>query len=571
MWEEQRLLVWARRSGYATDNLNPKLNRAVIDETLAELKSLLESTDRLSERYGLKIEPVTVTVSAPTALPATTSYDDAVSSADLSFLTSSELQAEARKIEERAGQMQGDAHTFKKFRFAAFDKKDFEKLLHDIRLLNDKLHETLDDQLLEGLTQDVGLLLISTVSMAKTVNEIRDLVRAEPSWLRTDLPIILSAALKSVGLTAGGATRDDDTDRDELPRLLERMSNQAAHQPLQFILEKRLESFRLFREHGFPRGAVKYDGVWYYVEWKGYGWAVPGEMRKKAENGILGLAQLLNVPKHQSFRTLDCFGIFDENKQEQFKFLYRWPGQPDTPRSPKSLWEYMSSSYKPSLSARLQLARELARSVLLLHSANWMHKALSSDNVVFFPQSDERSLENPFIVGFDYSRPADLDAPSQKLQKDARIDIYRNPKCLKGYGFQKCYDIYSLGLVLLDIAKWRPLRDSFIPLAREKYFKDVSEDMKKKTKKELEEIDLKLWDEIRVADVEYMRDELLKTGRRNSHPDDVAFRAGFSYWNIVQTCIGPEFEKYGQAQGDDGELQRKFFLQVLRPLENLKV
>ncbi|KAK0709391.1 hypothetical protein B0T26DRAFT_754608 [Lasiosphaeria miniovina] len=237
---------------------------------------------------------------------------------------------------------------------------------------------------------------------------------------------------------------------------------------------------------------MKYDGFWYYVEWKRYDWATPGEMRKKAENGILGLAQLFNAPKHQSFRTLECFGILDDKCQEQFEFLYRWPGRPDNPRPPKSLWEYMSSSYKPSLSARLQLARELARSVLLLHSANWMHKALSSDNVVFFPRSDERPLESPFIVGFDYSRPANLGAPSQKLQKNARIDIYRHPKCLKAYGFQKCYDIYSLGLVLLDIAKWRPLKESFIPLAREKYFKDVSEDMRKKTRAELEHIDLKM-------------------------------------------------------------------------------
>jgi serine/threonine protein kinase len=317
---------------------------------------------------------------------------------------------------------------------------------------------------------------------------------------------------------------------------------------------------------------VKYDGSWYYAEWKRYDWATPGEMRRKAEDSILGLARLLNAPKHVSFRTLDCFGIQNETAQEQFKFLYRCPAGQEELHPPRSLWEYMSSSYKPSLSARFQLARELARSVLLLHSANWMHKAISSDNIVFFPKSHskERSLEGPFIVGFDYSRPATAGAPSQELQRDARVDIYRHPKCLRGYPFQKRYDIYSLGLVLLDIAKWRPLKESFVPLARERYFKDVSEDPTKKTRTDLDRIDAKLWGEIRLADVEYMRHELLNAARRDSHPDDVAFRAGSTYWEVVQTCIGPTFEKPGLAE-DDAELQRQFFLEVLRPLERLRI
>jgi serine/threonine protein kinase len=115
------------------------------------------------------------------------------------------------------------------------------------------------------------------------------------------------------------------------------------------------------------------------------------------------------------------------------------------------------SSYKPPLNALLWPDREIAKSLLLFHSANWMHKALSSRNILFFPPSSTapRSLVDLYIVDFEYSRPDLNKHPSRRLEKIPETDTYRHRDCLKEeYAtFHKTYDVYSLGLVLLEIAK----------------------------------------------------------------------------------------------------------------------
>lgn len=53
--EEYRLILWAKRSGLAEDDLDRKFDEIAIRTTLAELKELLTDAEKLKKRYKLDL------------------------------------------------------------------------------------------------------------------------------------------------------------------------------------------------------------------------------------------------------------------------------------------------------------------------------------------------------------------------------------------------------------------------------------------------------------------------------------------------------------------------------------
>jgi hypothetical protein len=125
-------------------------------------------------------------------------------------------------------------------------------------------------------------------------------------------------------------------------------------------------------------------------------------------------------------------------------YMYWWPLDAEQATSPRTLHEHMSSSFKPSLTDRFALARQLARALSYLHLANWMNKSFPSHNVLLFPESasSPRTVDKPYIVGFSYARYDFAGEPSQDLARDLDRDIYRHPDCLEEIyaGFHKTYE-----------------------------------------------------------------------------------------------------------------------------------
>ena len=179
---------------------------------------------------------------------------------------------------------------------------------------------------------------------------------------------------------------------------------------------------------------------------------------------IGALAALLHhTPKPQGFRVLDCLGFLDLGESNGFTLLFTFPYSTRNSRhTTQSLSETLSLQYQPSLQDKISLAQVIATSLYELHNAGWLHKAICSDNILFFREDNLRSqaeIREPYLVNFRHSRPDGTvwvsEGPGEHLD-------YYHPEYLAkgdGGGFKKIYDYYSVGLVLLEIGFWKPLSD----------------------------------------------------------------------------------------------------------------
>ncbi|KAI9894753.1 MAG: hypothetical protein M1814_002110 [Vezdaea aestivalis] len=216
---------------------------------------------------------------------------------------------------------------------------------------------------------------------------------------------------------------------------------------------------------------LKLDGglrqrVW--IEWKTFESDLvnePGPSEKMIQR-VQRLAALLKEEKRPvGFRAPICLGFFREDGGEgRVGFVFAKPtGVNDTTRPISLLSELEKdhqASRKPSLTDRVALATAIVHCVEHLHSVNWLHKGLRSDNVVFFPsEKGEVVYQEPYLAGYDYARPSRGADWTQKPKQNAEFDIYRHPGAHSGTkdAFRKTYDLYALGVLLIEIAYWEPL------------------------------------------------------------------------------------------------------------------
>jgi serine/threonine protein kinase len=126
-----------------------------------------------------------------------------------------------------------------------------------------------------------------------------------------------------------------------------------------------------------------------------------------------------------------------------------------------TLNDLLRSTPKASLSRRMTLCALLAESVYNFHSVNWLHKGIRSDSVLFFSESGKPAdIRAPYLSGFDLSRPNLGTDMSEKPAKNPGRDMYRHPETQSlrsSGGYTKAFDIYSLGVVFIEIAFWKPI------------------------------------------------------------------------------------------------------------------
>lgn len=168
------------------------------------------------------------------------------------------------------------------------------------------------------------------------------------------------------------------------------------------------------------------------------------------------LAKLLAHCDPAKLRLLTCTGLIkimdSDGIFHQLELLYRIP--PGL-HSPISLRTWLRKKFVP-LDDRLCVAQHLARSVMSVHTAGFVHKNIRPETILIFQRPESDAIE-AFLVGFEQFRRSEF--ASTKAGDDAwERNLYRHPR-RQGIRPQDTYvmqhDIYSLGVCLLELGLWR--------------------------------------------------------------------------------------------------------------------
>ncbi|KAK3504141.1 prion-inhibition and propagation-domain-containing protein [Neurospora crassa] len=231
---------------------------------------------------------------------------------------------------------------------------------------------------------------------------------------------------------------------------------------------------RFKRPRGYLTVAEGVDEFPVWIEWKAMGDYAEGSIEEKvADLRTLTLAEMLHLPKPDSLHVPECVGYFNARDVfgvDMYGFIFR-------ARKERVCWSHRIVSlydllgtemFKPSLSQRFDLALKLCTTVLNLHAVNWLHKGIFSDNVIFYfdwgnglnkAMKHVYDPEKPYLCGFGYSRPEKSKTTARSL--NMAWDLYRWPAIQRehptDHNSRKTYDLYSLGLLLLEIGHWKPL------------------------------------------------------------------------------------------------------------------
>jgi hypothetical protein len=458
--EEMRLSVWGREwgvsegrlEGYLTgndggryggygDGINEKMRELAI-QILRELHRTITDFEKLKERYGFAgLESNTIT-----------------SGQDRPALNgSSKLSSKLRE---------GRDGLSMRARWIIGDKEKFQIFLDDLKAFNDGLEQLFPPDrvgmlrrswtngLLTGAQRDVGEL--GLLEEAGVGGGYGGLVEgAKLKRLRIDLD-------------AGKVCHNEKGRKYKIDR----------------------QRLKLGEGKGRCMGVHHDDNsggqVQVLVEWCAYDKSDVDE-RFNHIRRIDDLARMIHSAseRHPDLHTIDCLGYTDDVKTSRYGLIYKAPQS-----SFSSLNALIASNdlRTPDLGDRFRLAHTLAISLWSLHSLDWLHKSVCSSNILFFPDAFSNAavratataasvpdISYPYFVGFDSSRPAQLVDMSVASKNPSALDLHRHPSSLGTLDrkpYCKSFDIYSLGLVLLEIGLWKVLQTYHRPHYSAAKFKD---------------------------------------------------------------------------------------------------
>ncbi|KAI8625883.1 hypothetical protein F5Y19DRAFT_240196 [Xylariaceae sp. FL1651] len=268
------------------------------------------------------------------------------------------------------------------------------------------------------------------------------------------------------------------------------------------------------------------------AEVKEYGpYINPAELPGLAARVAL-LADLLGTPKSTSFRALKCFHWENRTLEHKFVLYFEVPEGyalgDNNYQTLHSVIRTARSAKRPSMDNRMAIALGISKAIQKWHSVGWVHQGINSHNVLFFRSKVTGELDylHPFLHGFDFARP-NLDPSIGLAMDDIAFNVYRHPgrQGTVRQGHRKIHDLYSLGVVLLEIGLWQTAI-SMVDL-----------------RKQYQPCEIK---------------ELLQS----SCSDRLAHYAGVSFQSAVASCLSSEFGVEVDNERGSG-LARAFELKVV--------
>ena len=280
----------------------------------------------------------------------------------------------------------------------------------------------------------------------------------------------------------------------------------------------------------------KYSTQDMLVEYKEYPQMVHGmddtETAKawdKITSRVQQLAGLLKLSGDAELGTLPFLGVIEEPDSYRHAFVFAFP---DLAKSyvPVTLYDIIGYSRTiPNLESRFKLAERISASLASFHDDKWIHKNIQSRSIVFLMQegSEKLSLDDPYLVNFEYSRP-ETASTLLLVNKNDEESVYRHPEIQdanRSANFTRLHDIYALGIILLEIALWQPAHRM-----RERAEKQES-----------------------GLDADSLREFFIRRAQRK-----VASTMGTPYQNAIEWCLGSNFRN----QIDDSGFSESFHKEV---------
>lgn len=365
----------------------------------------------------------------------------------------------------------------KRLKWVAFDKDVFLKLLRRLTELNDHLQELMHGHQARALEVATQKTYLEMVQMRASVAELTHLVMAAMLLQEHD------------GIESSNAsTRRCDENQKTLASLANFKSLNATHDALvrgHSSVHKNTSTLNYSQIYYDNDGAlastsdsrIRTEGKLYpgdgteqhvWIEWKAYTTSYNRHLEKhvplpKNLKRVKELVSLLQSDKPRQFCAPRCLGFFndrddteDSNHDARFGLVFE---KPEKSALPVSLRQMIFTGPKASLTDRISLAHKISTCVLYLHAVNWLHKGLRSDGVMFFPNSNNTNITQPYITGYEYARPdKDGETTTTTVEFADYLMLYVHPN-YQGYEakgtYRKTFDIYSLGIILLEIAYWK--------------------------------------------------------------------------------------------------------------------
>ncbi|KAI8314995.1 hypothetical protein K4K59_001983 [Colletotrichum sp. SAR11_240] len=499
--EQQRLFAWSETSGLLDLDNNQKdkilesntfiLHRTTVLDLLVQVQYLFKEFEE-HQRSNKRLQPAT----DQDSVLENPEKDAASANFPLPEKRRNFIKRAMSKLKEHSKE------GLLIWSWVSFDKAAFELLLSRFSALNDNMTDILDARLQVEIHHTVQDTNRGVLQLHHRIADLGRLVMA----LNVKLDATIPPNLSTMSMNQRAANSDDLKLISRLAKFKafnESMGSEKQQQlddatAMQLELGKPGQQDRLVlnreavdldeghEDLDQPRCEATLRGpggvskrVW--IEWKEY------ERQTNADDSppkqviidrVGKLAALLNhSPKPEAFRTLHCLGFFDMSGSEpvapddddslnrKLGLVFERPLDSDVHASlaPSSLRDLFENEKKPRVTDRIRLAHAISSCLLYLHAVNWLHKGLRSHNIVFFrTKAGLVDYTKPYLTGFDYSRPARSDEATDIPGDDAEYNLYRHPQVqlmnpAERERFRKTFDIYSLGVLFVELAHWKPV------------------------------------------------------------------------------------------------------------------
>jgi hypothetical protein len=517
--ERFRLQTWGTNAGVSSGTLESSLLPVsdLITQQLKLIENLFKDASHLQERYGL--------LSTSSSTPQEDKVQRFVSRMRRSIRASgiklNDADSEDHGLENKETDSRNRARTLKRARWAIQDKDRFSALVSDLESHVDKLNQLLSETQRRHVREDnerIDIIVVDSADDHDSINLVKDAAndkRTSCMRARIERKAIVDDRTwtSRIAPETIGALKLDDF---QLPPEFFRKSRMLAR------LVTNPEKVFLFERKDFDPDISPQD--------KNILW-----------NRIQRLVMVLRGPESSEFQTPVSKGFIHDPQHFCWWLVFSFDAMmhfhpefgPET--QPVSLLALLQpkSKFKPPLELRWKLANAMCITMSELYSSGWLHKGIRSENILFpclhvagdsVIDPSFAIMSRPLISGFEYSRQETEARTIDKSKSSTNVmaALYRHPSYQgeAAQGYRIAYDIYSVGLVLLEIALWVPLM-TFLDAKDPKsavagYHGPLSSEMK-----------------------HFHRDEAVILRKRvlSRVDKELAFRTGSVYCEVVEWCL----------------------------------